>query len=150
MAWIGPSLTSQASPVAVNPAWSYYEVDPSTYSIVNARTYFSDLSGASEKWTVAPFKLEYDTRKAYDPKGSWPADQPLDSVFWDKYLAQKVETDKDVAEMYNKYEVRGSPREAPCTSAACLKYKKCCIQAGTADAGNACKSDDPNGANDPN
>ena len=103
MAWIGPSLTPQASPDGVNPAWSYYEVSRSTYSIMNAQTYFSDISKPSANWTVAPFKLEYDTRQAYDPKKTWPTDKPLDAKFWDKYLAQVIESDATVSTAYNQY-----------------------------------------------
>ena len=150
MAWIGASLTPQASPAAVNPAWSYYEVDHSTYSIINAQTYYSEISGAEASWNVAPFKLEYDTRKAYDPKGTWPANDALGPLFWDRYLAQAMESDANVAKLYNQYEVGNSPSEKPCTSSACIRYKKCSIQAGTAEAATECQNHDPNGKQDPN
>ena len=149
MAWIGPSLTPQASPHGVNPAWSYYEVDQKTYSIMDAQTFYSDISKPNSSWTVAPFKLEYDTREAYDSKKTWPADQPLDAEFWDRYLAQAIETDRSVAATYNQYETRITPVTEPCTTTACLKFKKCNIQAGTAEAAALCKQNDSNGKTDP-
>ena len=149
MAWIGPSLTPQG-PGGMNPGWSYYEVDQKTFAIMNARTYFSDISKASSNWTVAPFKLEYDTRKEYDHKNTWPTDQPLDSGFWDRYLVQVIESNSTIAAAYNQYESRDSPTAAPCKTLSCIKYKKCSIQAGTAEAAILCQRNDPDGKTDPN
>ncbi len=138
MGWIGPSLTLSASPNNENPAWSYYEVDKNTYSIMNARTYFCDISKVNSQWTVAPFQLEYDVRQEYDPTKSWPANQPLDGHFWDHYLAQVIDTNHTIATIYNKYAVRDSPGVKSCSTSSCLKYEKCRIQAGTKETASKC------------
>ena len=135
--WIGASVTSSGGPQPVNPAWSYYEVD-NTYSILNAETYYADLSRVSKDWTVTPFNQLYDARKAYDPTGKSPKDKPLDASFWDDFLAQNIDTDVKLSAMYNKYEVRNAQTLVNCTSETCMQYKKCNIQAGTSERAYLC------------
>ena len=141
MGWIGPSIVPGD---VYNPAWAYYEVDSSTYSIMEAETYYADISNPGKDWTVTPFKQLYDVRKSYDPSGKHPKNQPLDASFWDENLAQKIENDEDLASMYTKFEQRAEdPGKYACKDAACRQLKKCAIQAGSGEVGLVCKNKDP-------
>ena len=138
MGWIGPSIVPNEY-----PAWSYYEVDRDTYSIVNAKTYWSNhTEGLYHDWEVEPFELEYDARQSFDPKNT-SKDAPLDASFWHEHLASVIESDADIAEKYMRYQKRGASTVKACNS-TCVKMQKCFIQAATAEIGYGCHEIDPN------
>jgi len=136
--WIAPSLTPLSN---LNAGWVLYQISPTTFSVIDAQTIFADVSQAS-KWTdMAVWKQEYDARKTYDPKGSWPKHAPLNATFWDQYLVQAMDKDPKVAETYAGLETKGSTHQSQsCAGAACAKVKKCHIQSGSAAAAAGCRS----------
>ena len=140
--WIGPSIVPLGN---YNPAWTYYEIDSSTFSIMNAEVYYGNISTPDKDWTVVPFSKLYDVRQSYDPSGKYSKSQPLDASFWDENLAKKIENDADLASMYTKFEFRADPGKNACNDANCRQYKKCAIQAGSGEVGNDCRQKFPNG-----
>jgi len=76
--WICPSIT----PLSGNNAgWRMYEVDAVTFSVVNAQTYYANVS-ESNTWTTPEWRFEYDSRAVYDPASQWGKNNPLNATFW--------------------------------------------------------------------
>ena len=138
--WLAPSITS----LNYNPAWVRYNVNLGTYSVVDATTYYADISKASWEWESMDGRWVelYDARKAYDPQAKWPKGAALNATFWHERLAEKMVTESDVATKYKDFAVRytqsGMDVYAKCTSVVCLQAMKCQIQAGSGQAYEAC------------
>jgi len=76
--YIGPSIT----PLSGNNAgWRMYEVDATTFSVVNYQTYYANVS-ESNTWTTPEWRFEYDARQIYDPASKWGKNDPLNGTFW--------------------------------------------------------------------
>lgn len=76
-AWMGPSVTPLNN---LNSGFRLYEVDSVTFDVMDAWTYFANVSSFEGLGTASgpTFSLEYSTREAY-PIG-WPAYAPLNAT----------------------------------------------------------------------
>eukprot|EP00058_Branchiostoma_floridae_P011432 XP_002596920.1 hypothetical protein BRAFLDRAFT_76421 [Branchiostoma floridae] len=104
IAYIGPSVTTYQY---LNPGYKVYEIDGnytgSSMQVVNQQTYILNLTEAN--LTDKPvWKLEYDTKEAYNMSSMTPAD-------WDKFV-QRLEKDDKLFQMFYRYYYKSYPAEA--------------------------------------
>ena len=135
-AWIAPSITPVSSG---NPAWRYYEVDAETFEVVDAFTYYSNISDTST-WTDGPvWEYEYSTRKAYDDEETtWPKDAPLNAAWWHDVTERMARNESGLVQRYNDYTQRFAPSTGECVDEGCIERTVCWIRSGSAVQGLAC------------
>ncbi|KAF7874876.1 hypothetical protein EAF04_002050 [Stromatinia cepivora] len=131
--YVGPSIT----PLTGNNAgWVNLQVDASTFSVVNAQTYFANMSNAN-LWTTPIWEFEYDKRQTYDPNATWPSSAPLDGAFWHG-VTENMLANNTLVEVYNFLETKSSAVTKSCSTTACAKQKVCYLRSGSATLGYAC------------
>ncbi|MCJ1241356.1 hypothetical protein MMC14_009361 [Varicellaria rhodocarpa] len=133
-AWIAPSITSVSSG---NPAWRYYEVDSETFEVIDAFTYYSNITDTST-WTEPVWQFEYSARDAYDGNGTWPKDAPLNATWWQSVTERMARNESGLLQKYNDYTQRFAPSLEECTSETCIDQTVCMIRSGSAAQGLAC------------
>lgn len=133
--WIMPSITPLYN---VNPSWRVYDIDSETFEVVNAYTYYSNISDAGPaNWSEPVWEFEYSTRDAYDD-GSWPANAPLNATWWQGVIDRMAKNESGLLQKYNAYTLRQSPYVTNCTSQKCIKQLTCYLQSGSSAQGLAC------------
>ncbi|GMM58103.1 hypothetical protein DAKH74_047190 [Maudiozyma humilis] len=132
-AWIAPSITPWGG---INPAWRYYEVDSTTFSVMNMHTFYMKLNdtytnnGAEPQW-----QHEYAARDVYNV--SWPATSPLNGTFW-HLVAEQVGQSVDVRQTYENYSNRFSPYTPVCKSTKGCDEDYCFLTSFTLDGYDQC------------
>lgn len=133
--WIMSSITTVSSG---NPSWRYYDVDSTTFNIIDAYTYYSNVSDTTG-WEEPVWELEYSTREAYDdPSAPWPVDAPLNATWWEGVVQRMAKNESGLVQAYNDYTQRHAPSLTNCTSQTCINETVCMIRAGTSAQGLAC------------
>ena len=135
MAYIGPSIT----PLTGNNAgYQLYTIDATTFSVIDIKTYFANVS-ESLTWQHAPiWQYEYDARETYNVNGTWPATAPLNATFWHAVTESMLSDGGALVERYNELETKSSVVTKACSSAACRKQKVCYIRSGSGELGAEC------------
>ncbi|EPE05725.1 ser thr protein phosphatase family protein [Ophiostoma piceae UAMH 11346] len=141
-AWVGPSITPLTN---LNSGFRMYEVDTGSFEIMDAYTFYADVSSFADIKTgdahaEGPvYKLEYSTREAYGAAANWPADAPLNATFWHR-VTEALEADKTnkLVSQMNTYQGKSSVRSPNCTSDACAAAKVCYMRSGSSALGLAC------------
>ena len=114
--WISQSVTPLSN---YNPGWRYYEVDSTTFSVMNSYNFYAKLNetfaddGAELTW-----EFEYSARDAYDPDHKWPANAPLNATFW-ATVAEDIKESNSTNQLYSGYSYRLSPFVPQCSSGDC-------------------------------
>lgn len=138
--WIGPSVTPLTG---LNAGWRFYEVDTGSYEIMNAHTFFANMSN-SHAWEASSgpvWEYEYSTRKVYDPNNTWPSTEPLNAQFWHG-VTDRMMNDSSLVQTYAKYETKSAVGMAPCNS-TCEAAKICYMRSGSSALSHAnCKYND--------
>jgi sphingomyelin phosphodiesterase len=165
IAYIGPSITPLTG---LNAGYRVYQVDPRTFSIVGAQTYYANMSN-SLQWTRPIWEFEYDTREAYSLSSdageethnaeeatrtelgiSWPASAPLNATFWhlvtEKMLnssdyATEPPTKSELLKLYELYEAKSSthPDRRASGGSQSPEQKICFLRAGSGYLGRYCR-----------
>jgi sphingomyelin phosphodiesterase len=99
--FVGPSVTPLTG---YNAGWRVYQVDSSTFSVVDFQTYYANVSESNE-WTIPEWRFEYDARATYDPDGSWGENDPLNATFWNDVTINML-TNISLVETYNLFETK--------------------------------------------
>ncbi|KAF9880133.1 hypothetical protein CkaCkLH20_02087 [Colletotrichum karsti] len=98
MSWIAPCMT----PLTGNPAFRIYTVDPVTYGIIDAETYYADM-GNPDYQTGPVWVKYYSAKEAYGPLVTPPvaADSPdeLTPAFWHN-VTVALEKDRTAFDQY--------------------------------------------------
>ncbi|CAN3359809.1 hypothetical protein DICA4_D19108 [Diutina catenulata] len=131
MAWIAQSVTPFTTN---NPGFKYFEIDAESFSVINSYNYLTYLNETFIHQTEPKWEVGYSARDAYDPKGEWPKDAPLNATFWHRFVVSKLETDIDVNQEYIKNQYRDSPFVPNCAndtkvSTKCHKENLCNMNA---------------------
>ncbi|KIJ51843.1 hypothetical protein M422DRAFT_157627 [Sphaerobolus stellatus SS14] len=129
--WIGGSVTPLTG---LNSGFSMYEVDPVTFDIMEAYTWFANVSSFSELDSQtkvgASYHFEYSTREAYGGNFSWPATAPLNATWWhlvtESFLENPALVDK-----WTLNQGRQSSATTNCTSTVCQEAKVCYLRSGS-------------------
>ncbi|KAF7307444.1 SER THR protein phosphatase family protein [Mycena indigotica] len=130
--WIGPSLTPLNH---LNSGFRMYEVDSSTFDIMNAYTWKSDVNTFSaldhQLEFGPPYSFEYSTRDTYGPSvPGWTASDPLNATFW-HLVTEAMEANSSLVATFNTLQGKSSVLTAPCTG-DCVKAKICYLRSGSA------------------
>ncbi|CAJ0945193.1 unnamed protein product, partial [Mesorhabditis belari] len=131
--WIAPSLTTYSY---LNPAYRIYTVDGayngSSYTVLNAETYITNLAKANNQQNDLTWNLEYKTKEAYGMKDLSPQS-------WNKLIKQLGNNTGLFNKYYNYYFHRMSGKIAtvdPATKASMI----CAMKSGRSyDQANFCK-----------
>ncbi|EPQ52297.1 sphingomyelin phosphodiesterase [Gloeophyllum trabeum ATCC 11539] len=117
---VAPALTPRSG----NPAFKVYEVDPDTYEVMDAKSYFTNMSAPGfrkqPKWS-----LFYSARESYGPLVDLPASAPLSPAFWHNLTALMARNDT----LFRLYQHRknGGVRRRPCRG-ECKEKTLCQMQ----------------------
>jgi hypothetical protein len=115
-----------------------YEVDTGTWEVMDAYTFFANVSSFSSLDTTGPvFELEYSTRQAYGAAAGWPAGEPLNATFWHR-VTEAMEKNRALVSLANKYQGKSSILSPNCSSDACAAAKVCYMRSGSSALGRAC------------
>ena len=79
--WIMPSVTPYTN---LNSGFRYYLVDPDTFYVMDAITYYANITNAPY-WAFlgdAQWEFEYSARDTYDSQKSLASTDPLGPAFW--------------------------------------------------------------------
>ncbi|KAG9308172.1 sphingomyelin phosphodiesterase [Chiua virens] len=130
VSWIMPSLTPLTN---LNSGFRMYEVDSSTFDILDAYTWVSDVNefpSLDNQTAVGPtYFLEYSAREAYGQNITWGADDPLNATWW-HLVTEQMEYDPSLVETYNTYQSKSSVAGANCTG-ECISSKICYLRSGS-------------------
>ncbi|CAL1693975.1 unnamed protein product [Somion occarium] len=135
VAWIGPSITPLNN---LNSGFRLYEVDSSTFEILDAHTWKSDVNafGAldSQLQFGPTYVYEYSTRAAYGANVTgWGLNDPLNATWW-HLVTEQMEANHDLVTTFNTFQGKTSARTKPCTG-DCAVAKICYIRSGSASLG---------------
>ncbi|CAH7666931.1 Metallo-dependent phosphatase-like protein [Phakopsora pachyrhizi] len=148
-AWIGPSITPLTN---VNSGFRMYEVDPESYEILDAHTWYADIEEtaktSSMDGNIGPvYKYEYSTREAYGAgiKG-WKDTDPLNSTWWHLVTENMLDEidrrngTKLLMEKFTRYQGKSSIKTKEiCNTKDCIESKVCYMRSGSAPIGRRCK-----------
>jgi len=130
VAWIGPSIVTLGN---LNAGFRMYEVDSETFEVLDAHTWYSDVSSFSSLNYEGPgptWQYEYSTRDAYGSGIIWPSDAPLNATWWHK-VTERMEADNSLVQKFTTYQGKLSHLTPACTSADCVKQKICFMRSGS-------------------
>lgn len=138
--WVGPSLTPLTN---LNSGFRMYEVDEVTFDVIDAHTWYTNVSSFNEldgQTARGPsYNYEYSTREAYGGNISWPVSAPLNATWWHK-VTEQMEIQPSLVSQFTEYQGRLSVKTTNCTSAVCQEAKICYMRSGSAALGQACTS----------
>ncbi|KAJ6601280.1 Metallo-dependent phosphatase-like protein [Mycena vulgaris] len=130
--WMGPSITPGTN---LNSGFRMYEVDSSTFDIMDAYTWRSDVNtfaALDSQPEVGPtYAFEYSTRDAYGPSvAGWGANDPLNATWWHR-VTEAMETNSSLVTTFNGFQGKSSVLSPACTG-DCIAAKICYIRSGSA------------------
>ncbi|KAJ7665113.1 sphingomyelin phosphodiesterase [Mycena polygramma] len=131
-AWMGPSITPLTN---LNSGFRMYEVDSSTFEILDAYTWRSDVNtfkSLDAQLELGPtYALEYSTRDTYGPSvAGWGASDPLNATFWHR-VTEAMEANSSLVTTFNTLQGKSSVLSPACTG-DCATAKICYIRSGSA------------------
>ncbi|WWD17604.1 hypothetical protein CI109_102045 [Kwoniella shandongensis] len=130
--WIGPSITPLTN---LNSGFRLYEVDAETWDILDAHTWYSNVSSFAELDSQidigATYSYEYNTRQAYGANITWPDNAPLNATWWHKVTEQMEIDNGKLVNLYNAHQGKQTTVGVNCTSNACIEAKICYIRSGS-------------------
>ncbi|KAF8589271.1 Metallo-dependent phosphatase [Ramaria rubella] len=129
--WIGGSVTPLAG---LNSGFSMYEVDPVTFDVMDAYTWFANVSSFPEldhQTAVGPaYHFEFSAREDYGGDFKWPSDAPLNGTFW-HLVTESMETNPAIVNKFVLNQGRQSSLTTNCTSTECQNAKICYLRSGS-------------------
>ncbi|KAJ7492100.1 sphingomyelin phosphodiesterase [Mycena latifolia] len=130
--WMGPSITPGTN---LNSGFRMYEVDSSTFDIMDAYTWRADVNAfpaLDSQLEVGPtFAFEYSTRDAYGPSvADWGANDPLNATWW-HLVTEAMEANSSLVTTFNEFQGKSSVLSPACTG-DCIAAKICYIRSGSA------------------
>ncbi|ODN78055.1 hypothetical protein L202_05136 [Cryptococcus amylolentus CBS 6039] len=130
--WIGPSITPLTD---INSGFRLYEVDAETWDILDAHTWYSNVStfpSLDSQLDFGPsYAYEYNTRSAYGSNISWPSTAPLNATWWHLVTEQMESDGGSLVNLYNAHQGKMSTLSPNCTSEECIEAKVCYIRSGS-------------------
>ncbi|KAI9737357.1 MAG: hypothetical protein M1834_009511 [Cirrosporium novae-zelandiae] len=141
-AWLGPSITPLTN---LNSGFRMYEVDTSTFDIMDAHTFYADVNSFPDldsNTTYIPtgptFQYEYSTRQTYGPAISWPSTAPLNATFWHR-VTEAMEGNSSLIERFNTLQGKSSVESPLCDTKKCWEAKICYIRSASVALGRECR-----------
>ena len=132
-AYIAPSVSPWGG---VNPAWRFYQVDKTTFSVMNVHNYYSPLNSTFTSNSTKPTWFhEYSSRFGYNI--SWPTTSPLNATYW-HLVAQQIGSNVTVRQTYEKFAKRLSPYVSDCYNTNQCDADYCYVTSFTVDEYEAC------------
>lgn len=115
-----------------------YEIDTGSFEIMDAYTFYSDVSEFSSLQGSGPtWQFEYSTREAYGAAAGWGEDEPLNATFWHR-VTEAMEKDRSLVSLQNTYQGKSSILSPNCTSEACAQARICYMRSGSVGLGRQC------------
>ncbi|KAL2290302.1 hypothetical protein FJTKL_15443 [Diaporthe vaccinii] len=134
-AWVGPSLTPLTN---INSGYRMYEIDTGSFEVMDAYTFYSDVSKLSLLEGSGPtWEFEYSTREAYGAAAGWADSEPLNATFWHR-VTEAMEKDRSLVSLQNTYQGKSSIMSPNCTSQACSEARICYMRSGSVGLGRQC------------
>lgn len=132
-AYIAPSVSPLGG---VNPAWRFYQVDKTTFSIMNVHNYYSPLNSTfTSNGTKPTWFHEYSSRYAYNI--SWPTTSPLNATYW-HLVAEQIGSSVVIRQKYEQFTKRQSPYGSDCYNSKECDNDYCFVTSFTVDEYETC------------
>jgi sphingomyelin phosphodiesterase len=129
VSYIAPSLTPQSG----HPSFRIYTVDPSTFAVLDATTYYADMSNPAYQTTGPVWTPYYSTKATYGPLVTPPltdAAAELTPAFWHN-VTLALEAEPSAFAAYYARKSRGWD-VAPCNG-TCESEEICGMRAGRSE-----------------
>lgn len=131
VSWIGPSIVPVTN---LNSGFRVYEVDSSTFEILDAHTWVSDVDNFSELDGQVEFGptyvYEYDTRETYGANiTGWGPNDPLNATWWHR-VTEVMENDPDLVRTFHQFQGKESIFIEECSD-ECIAAKICYMRSGS-------------------
>ncbi|OCB86070.1 hypothetical protein A7U60_g6968 [Sanghuangporus baumii] len=109
VSWNGPSITPASN---LNSGFRVYEVDSSTFEVLDAHTWKSDVSvfpDLDHQITFGPtFTYEYSTRDTYGTNiTGWGPNDPLNATWWHR-VTEVMENNTDLVRIFHTLQGKSS------------------------------------------
>ncbi|KIJ54050.1 hypothetical protein M422DRAFT_73723 [Sphaerobolus stellatus SS14] len=132
VAWIAPSITPLTN---LNSGFRVYEVDSSTFNIIDASTWVSDVStfpSLDHQIKFGPaYAFEYSTREAYGAVvPGWGATDPLNATWW-HHVTEGMLQNTSLVELFTTFQGKSSILSPPCNTTQCVMAKVCYMRSGS-------------------
>lgn len=127
VSYICPSLT----PTSGMPSFRVYDVDPDSFTVLDATTYYADMDDPNFQKTGPVWKKFYSAKEAYGSAVSPPLVDPkaeLTPAFWHK-VTESFENNQTLFDEFIMRKSRGWKAEKPCQG-DCRKEEICQLRAG--------------------
>lgn len=129
--WITPSLTPLTN---LNSGFRMYEIDSSTFDILDAYTWMADVAAfpaLDGQTQFGPtFELEYSTREAYGANiTGWGPNDPLNGTWW-HLVTEQMDKDPSLVQTFTTFQGKTSVLTQPCTG-ECVPAKICYMRSGS-------------------
>jgi len=134
VAWVAPSISPMTN---LNSGFRMYEVDAETFEILDAHTWYSDVSAFSSLDHQGPgptWRYEYDTRELYGSGIEWPQNAPLNATWW-HMVTERMEGEPSLVQTFTENQGKQSVHSPACTSDECVKAKICYLRSGSSAIG---------------
>ncbi|KAF8495085.1 sphingomyelin phosphodiesterase [Gautieria morchelliformis] len=133
VSWVGPSITPLTN---LNSGFRVYEVDSSTFDILDAHTWFSNVSTYppldSQIANGPTYSFEYSTRDTYGPSvPGWGANDPLNATWW-HHVTEAMLANTSLVSTFTTFQGKSSVLSPPCVSTNCTQAKVCYMRSGSA------------------
>jgi sphingomyelin phosphodiesterase len=137
--WIGPSLAPLQN---LNSGFRMYEVDSGNFNVMDAHTWYSNVTAYPEldgQTEFGPsYHYEYSYREAYGTNiTGWGPNDPLNATWFHK-VTEQFELYPSLIDDFHQRQGRQSTYSNNCTSTVCTDAKLCYMRSGTAAQGQAC------------
>ncbi|EJD04893.1 uncharacterized protein FOMMEDRAFT_18613 [Fomitiporia mediterranea MF3/22] len=131
VSWNAPSITPASN---LNSGFRVYEVDSSTFEVLDAHTWKSDVNAfpALDGQTAfgPTFTYEYSARDTYGGNiTGWGSNDPLNATWWHR-VTEVMENDTSLVQTFNTLQGKSSVRTKPCTG-ECITAKICYLRSGS-------------------
>ncbi|KDR71937.1 hypothetical protein GALMADRAFT_143295 [Galerina marginata CBS 339.88] len=128
--WVGGSVTPLAG---LNSGFSMYEVDPDTFDIMEAYTWFANVSDFktldNQTEVGAAYHFEYSTRETYGGGFDWPETAPLNATWW-HFVTQSFTNNLTLVDTWTLNQGCQSALTEPCDD-TCRKARICYMRSGS-------------------
>ncbi|KDR69557.1 hypothetical protein GALMADRAFT_104017 [Galerina marginata CBS 339.88] len=128
--WVGGSVTPVAG---LNSGFSMYEVDPVTFDVMEAYTWFADVDGFkgldNQTEVGVAYHFEYSTRETYGGGFDWPETAPLNATWW-HFVTESMHFRPTLVDAWTLHQGRQSALTRPCND-TCRQAKICYMRSGS-------------------
>lgn len=118
-----------------NPAWRYYEIDTTTFQVMDEFNYYTPLNETFASEDEPVWEFEYSPRDSYPVE--WPATSPLNATYWHR-VYESMMNNATSLQLYEGFAHRWSPYTPDCSQDGICNGDICYVSSFTDEEYSAC------------